>query len=62
MKVIRDLFNEDFAGLTVSGDASWNIINEYVNSAPDLVSKLTKYERPGGDGPDVRWCTVSTSS
>ena len=54
VKVIRDLFNEDFAGLTVSGDASWNIINEYVNSvAPDLVSKLTKYERPGGDGPDV---------
>ena len=54
VKVIRDLFNEDFAGLTVSGDAAWETITEYVNSvAPDLVSKLTKYERPGGDGPDV---------
>ena len=58
VKVIRDLFNEDFAGLIVSGDEAWNTINEYVNSvAPDLVSKLTKYEPPTGSdgqaGPDV---------
>jgi ribonuclease E len=54
VKVIRDLFNEDFAGLVVSGGEAWNTINQYVNSvAPDLVSKLTKYEPPGGDGPDV---------
>ncbi|WP_144205773.1 Rne/Rng family ribonuclease [Mycobacterium tilburgii] len=58
VKVIRDLFNEDFAGLIVSGDEAWNTINEYVNSvAPDLVSKLTKYEPPAGPdgqpGPDV---------
>jgi ribonuclease E len=58
VKVIRDLFNEDFAGLIVSGDEAWNTINEYVNSvAPDLVSKLTKYEPPAGAegqaGPDV---------
>ncbi|KAA1251026.1 Rne/Rng family ribonuclease [Mycobacterium simiae] len=45
VKVIRDLFNEDFAGLIVAGDDAWTTINEYVNSvAPDLVSKLTKYE------------------
>ncbi len=58
VKVIRDLFNEDFAGLIVSGDQAWNTINEYVNSvAPDLVSKLTKYEPAAGpdgqSGPDV---------
>ncbi|WAJ43709.1 Rne/Rng family ribonuclease [Mycobacterium sp. Aquia_216] len=58
VKVIRDLFNEDFAGLIVSGDEAWSTINEYVNSvAPDLVSKLTKYEPPAGadgqPGPDV---------
>lgn len=58
VKVIRDLFNEDFAGLVVSGDEAWNTINEYVNSvAPDLVSKLSKYEPPAGPdgsgGPDV---------
>jgi ribonuclease E len=58
VKVIRDLFNEDFAGLIVSGDEAWNTINEYVNSvAPELVSKLTKYEPASGpddtSGPDV---------
>jgi len=58
VKVIRDLFNEDFANLIVSGDEAWTTINDYVNSvAPDLVSKLTKYEPPAGPddqaGPDV---------
>ena len=58
VKVIRDLFNEDFTGLIVSGDDAWNTINEYVNSvAPELVPRMTKYE-PAGDiggqaGPDV---------
>nr|WP_174237110.1 Rne/Rng family ribonuclease [Mycobacterium basiliense] len=58
VKVIRDLFNEDFTGLVVSGDQAWATINDYVNSvAPDLVSKLTKYEPvtgpDGQTGPDV---------
>jgi ribonuclease E len=58
VKVIRDLFNEDFGELIVSGDDAWTTINEYVNSvAPELVSKLTKYgpaERSEGQaGPDV---------
>lgn len=58
VKVIRDLFNEDFAGLVVSGDDAWKTINDYVDSvAPELVSKLEKYEPAGGSegtpGPDV---------
>ena len=55
VKVIRDLFNEDFSGLIVSGDSAWDTIHDYVNAvAPDLISKLTKYDPPGGpDGPDV---------
>ncbi|BDY33046.1 Rne/Rng family ribonuclease [Mycolicibacterium mageritense] len=54
VKVIRDLFNEDFSGLIVSGDEAWNTINSYVNTvAPDLMGRLTKYEPAGGDGPDV---------
>jgi len=54
VKVIRDLFNEDFGKLIVSGDDAWTTINEYVSSvAPELVSKLNKYEQPDGDGPDV---------
>ena len=53
VKVIRDLFNEDFTGLIVSGDDAWSTINDYVNSvAPELVPRLTKYE-PVADGPDV---------
>ena len=54
VKVIRDLFNEDFAGLIVSGDEAWNTINDYVNSvAPELVPRLTKYQPASSDGPDV---------
>jgi ribonuclease E len=54
VKVIRDLFNEDFAGLIVSGDEAWNTINEYVNSvAPELLSKLTRYAPASEGGPDV---------
>jgi len=56
VKVIRDLFNEDFSGLIVSGDHAWNTINEYVTSvAPELLPRLTKYEPAGegGNAPDV---------
>ncbi len=54
VKVIRDLFNEDFSGLIVSGDEAWSTINDYVNSvAPDLVPRLTKYQPANSDGPDV---------
>lgn len=58
VKVIRDLFNEDFSELVVSGDDAWATINEYVGSvAPELVSKLTRYQPPEGPegqaGPDV---------
>jgi ribonuclease E len=58
VKVIRDLFNEDFGQLIVSGEDAWTTINEYVSSvAPELVSKLNKYEAADSSGgvaaPDV---------
>jgi ribonuclease E len=54
VKVIRDLFNEDFTGLVVSGDDAWTTINDYVNSvAPELIPRLNKYEPGTADGPDV---------
>ena len=60
VKVIRDLFNEDFSGLIVSGDEAWNTINDYVNSvAPELVPRMTKYEPPR---PTVRTCSRCTAS
>ncbi|MDT5196028.1 MAG: ribonuclease, partial [Mycobacterium sp.] len=54
VKVIRDLFNEDFSGLIVSGDDAWQTIDDYVKSvAPELVPRMTKYEPISPDGPDV---------
>ncbi|MGE2835049.1 Rne/Rng family ribonuclease [Mycobacterium sp. SMC-4] len=54
VKVIRDLFNEDFSGLIVSGDDAWKTINDYVEDvAPELMPRLTKYEPASNDGPDV---------
>ncbi len=54
VKVIRDLFNEDFNQLIVSGEDAWTTINEYVSSvAPELVSKLNQYAPAAEDGPDV---------
>lgn len=54
VKVIRDLFNEDFSGLIVSGDDAWKTITDYVNSvAPELLPRMTQYEPATPDGPDV---------
>jgi ribonuclease E len=54
VKVIRDLFNEDFKQLIVSGEDAWTTINEYVSSvAPELVPKLNQYAPAAEDGPDV---------
>ncbi len=41
VRVIRDIFNEDFAELVVQGEAEWELINGYVSSvAPDLLPRL----------------------
>jgi ribonuclease E len=54
VKVIRDLFNEDFSGLIVSGDDAWQTIDEYVNSvAPELAPRMSRYQPVVEDGPDV---------
>ncbi|TDE89724.1 Rne/Rng family ribonuclease [Occultella glacieicola] len=43
-RVVRDVFNEDFASLTVSGEEAWSTISEYVASvAPDLEPRLTHW-------------------
>lgn len=44
VKIIRDVFNEDFQELVVSGETSFATIKEYLESvAPDLVEKLVPY-------------------
>ena len=44
IRVIRDIFNEDFRKLTVQGSQAFEEINNYLGFiAPELVSKLEKY-------------------
>ena len=44
VRVIRDVFNEDFAKVVVSGDKAWSEVSEYINGvAPDLADRLEKW-------------------
>lgn len=44
IRVVRDIFNEDFERLVVSGDQAWSQISNYVEQvAPDLMNKLEKW-------------------
>ncbi|HUQ54588.1 translation initiation factor IF-2 N-terminal domain-containing protein [Lentzea sp.] len=44
VKVVRDLFTEDFAQLVVQGDEAWDVIDSYVRHvAPDLQDRLKKH-------------------
>ncbi len=44
VRVIRDVFNEDFKQLVVQGDQAWDEIHPYIASvAPDLAERLTKW-------------------
>ena len=53
LKVVRDLFTEDFAKLVIEGEDAWNTVREYVESvAPDLSERVQRFER-GGTGGDV---------
>ena len=45
IKVIRDLYNEDFKGLTVQGDEAWEDVQAYVEQvAPDLGERLRHWD------------------
>ncbi len=44
IKVVRDLFNEDFNGLVVEGADAWDMIKGYIDHvAPDLAERVTRY-------------------
>ncbi len=48
IRVVRDLFNEDFSRLVVSGDSEWDTIREYVEFvAPDLAPRLSRWTAEG---------------
>jgi ribonuclease E len=44
IRVVRDIFNEDFAKLIVSGEDAWDVLDPYVaHVAPDLRDRLTRW-------------------
>ncbi|MBK3592364.1 ribonuclease E/G, partial [Streptomyces sp. MBT51] len=44
VRVVRDIFNEDFSKVIVSGDDAWETIHGYVSQvAPDLSDRLSRW-------------------
>ncbi len=47
VRVIRDVFNEDFRKLIVSGDRTWSTISQYIDEvSPDLAERLEHWTGP----------------
>jgi ribonuclease E len=49
LKVVRDLFTEDFSRLVVEGDDAWDLVEGYVSHvAPDLKERLERHQSDKG--------------
>ena len=54
IRVVRDIFNDDFNKLIVEGDKVYDRIEEYLDTmAPDLKDKLEKWDPAEHEGKDV---------
>jgi ribonuclease E len=63
VRVIRDVFNEDFAKLIVSGDEGWEIIDEYVRFvAPHLAGTTWRRRRRSSASSGSVTSAASSSS
>ncbi|MFF3570675.1 translation initiation factor IF-2 N-terminal domain-containing protein [Nocardia jiangxiensis] len=50
VKVIRDLFNEDFSKLVIEGERSWKTVENYIRTvAPDLLARVERYDNDNVD-------------
>jgi ribonuclease E len=48
VKIVRDVFNEDFQKLVISGEDAQSTIENYLRSvAPDLLDRVQTYDEPG---------------
>ncbi len=48
IRVVRDIFNDDFSSLVVQGGDAWSTISSYIDElAPDLAQKVSKYTGTG---------------
>src|SRR3712207_2405116 len=55
IRVIRDVFNEDFKELVVQGDDAWDTVEAYVaHVSPELSGRLTRYTGEGDVFHDKR--------
>ncbi|WP_410658109.1 translation initiation factor IF-2 N-terminal domain-containing protein [Amycolatopsis sp. lyj-112] len=55
VKVVRDLFTEDFAKLEIQGNKAWDTIYDYVQHvAPDLADRVKRYTGTGSAFADHR--------
>jgi len=55
VRVIRDIFNEDFRKLTVQGSTAWDEVTNYLGFiAPELTQKIEKYTGNGDLFADFR--------
>jgi ribonuclease E len=45
VKIVRDVFNEDFQRMIISGDDAYGVITEYLQVvAPDLIERVSMYQ------------------
>ncbi|MGN8246086.1 Rne/Rng family ribonuclease [Cellulomonas soli] len=48
IRVVRDIFNDDFNSLVVQGDEAWSTISGYIGElAPDLADKVSRWTGTG---------------
>jgi len=53
VKVVRDLFNEDFSKLVIEGEKAWSTVETYIKTvAPDLLPRVERHDPEPGT-PDV---------
>jgi ribonuclease E len=50
LRVVRDIFNEDFSSLVIASDSEWDLVDEYIRYvAPHLADRLQRWD----DGKEV---------
>ncbi|WP_372341758.1 translation initiation factor IF-2 N-terminal domain-containing protein, partial [Nocardia sp. CC216A] len=50
VKVVRDLFNEDFSKLVIEGERAWTTVENYVRTvAPDMLSRVERHDNSAVD-------------
>jgi ribonuclease E len=48
LRVVRDIFNEDFNNLVIASDSEWDLVDEYVRYvAPHLAERMQRWDEPG---------------